>query len=243
MLKYFTSILFILLSLAAQAQEPSAEPEEEDDERPAIVDSSHQLRLGFDVSRLLFNQQQKEKQKRTSYELELDYYVKKDLYLVAEGGWGNASINYADLAYESSNIFFRAGINKSLLPRLKQNDWDMAFIGLRYGVGLTQRGNAVYTITDSTWGVVNGAVPAEKLNAHWVELTGGVRVEVVKHVFIGWNVRGKFLINAKKFRELPPYNIAGYGKGEKNSIFDFNVYLSYAIRWQKKWPDKPAKEL
>src|SRR5690606_31009242 len=97
---------------------------------------------------------------------------------------------------------------------------------LRYGLGLINRGDANYTITDSAWGTFSGSVPATHLTAHWIELTGGVRVEVAKYVFIGWNMRGKFLVNAKKFVELPPYNIAGYGKGEKNSVFDFNIYLS-----------------
>lgn len=229
MLKYFISILFLAASLSALAQND----DDEGQDNP-VADSTHQLRFGFDLSRLAFNQLYKDQEQLNAYEFELDYFLKKDMYLVAEGGWGNASLTYDDLAYQSSNVFFRAGINKSLLPRLKQNDWDMAFVGLRYGFGMINRSAAQYTITDSTWGVVSGSVPATSFNAHWIEITGGVRVEVAKHIFIGWNMRGKFMLNPNKFRELPPYNIAGYGKGEKNTIFDFNVFLSYAIRWDKK---------
>ena len=227
--------------LLATAVNASAQDVEEEEERVAIVDSAHQLRLGFDISRILFNQLQKDKEERISYELELDFYWRKDLYIVAEGGWGNASLKYPGLAYESSNVFFRAGINKSLLPRLKQDDWDMAFIGLRYGVGLINRSDANYMITDSTWGTVSGNVPGASLTAHWIELTGGVRVEIAKYLFLGWNMRGKFMLNAKQFTELPPYNIAGYGKGEKNTVFDFNVFLSYAIRWDRKHIPKPKE--
>lgn len=229
----------MLLATAVNAS--AQEDVEEEEESVAIVDSAHQLRLGFDISRILFNQLQKDKEERISYELELDFYWRKDLYIVAEGGWGNASLNYPDLAYESSNVFFRTGINKSLLPRLKQDDWDVAFIGLRYGVGLINRSDANYMITDSTWGTVSGNVPGANLIAHWIELTGGVRVEVAKHLFLGWNMRGKFMLNAKQFTELPPYNIAGYGKGEKNTVFDFNVFLSYAIRWDRKHIPKPKE--
>lgn len=208
--------------------------EEPEEERKAIVDSNNQFRFGFDVSRLWFNNVQKKLEKRISYEIELDYYWRKDLYIMAEGGWGNSSLNYTDLAYESNNVFVRAGFNKSILPRLKQNDWDIAFIGLRYGLGFINRGAANYTIEDNIWGTVSNTVPAESLTAHWAEITGGVRVELWQGVFIGWNVRGKFMLNSKKFKEIPPYFIAGYGKGEKPSIFDFNVYLSYAIRWNRK---------
>lgn len=236
MSKYFFSILFVLCAFHATAQEPATEPETEESEeqKVKIIDSTHQLRLGFDVARLVFNNMQKPLEKRTAYELELDYYWKKDLYIVVEGGWGNSSVNYSDLAFESNNVFFRGGINKSLLPRLKQDDWDMAFIGLRYGIGLINRGPATYTITDNVWGSVSNTVGPTNMTAHWMELTGGVRVELFRNMFIGWNIRGKFMINGKQFKELPPYNIAGYGKGEKGSIFDFNLYLSYAMRWQRK---------
>lgn len=235
MLKYFTSILIMLLSVVVYGQDAS---DDEDSGKSPVVDSCHQLRLGFDLTRLLYNQLQKDLQKRTSYAFELDYYTKKDLYLVAEGGWGNASISYPDLSYNNRNVFVKLGVNKSLLPRMKTDDWDLAFVGIRYGVGVIHRSNANYTITDSTWGVASGSVPAQNVNAHWIELTGGVRVEVVRQVFLGWNIRGKFMVNAGKFNELPPYYIAGYGKGEKKSIFDFNMYLCYAIRWARKHPVK-----
>lgn len=227
MLKYFINILFLLLPVAVLAQDL----EEDEPQRKVVADSSHQLRLGFDISKLVSNSLQ---DTRNSYEFELDYYWKKGVYWVAEAGWGNATLDYSYLSYKSSNSFFKIGINKSLLERLSQKDWDMAFIGLRYGMGLVQRGSANYTITDSTWGQVSGSVPATGLTAHWIGLTGGVRVELLKGMFIGWNVRGKFLLNSKKFVELPPYYIAGYGRGEKNTVFDFNVYLCYAIRWKKQ---------
>lgn len=237
MRKYFTSILLLLTSVCGFAQEV----EEEEEQRPAIVDSMYQLRLGLDLSRIYFNQVQKKFEQRTSYELELDFYWRRDLYFVLDGGFGNSSLSYGDLTYNSNNVFFRGGFNKSLLPRLKQHDWDMAFIGLRYGVGMINRSAATYSITDSSWGIFTGSAPAENMTAHWIELTGGVRVEVVKCLYLGWNVRGKFMLNAKRFSELPPYNIAGYGKGEKPSIFDFNVYLSYAMRWNRKHIQQPKK--
>ncbi len=227
MLRYFISILLMAVTLPAFAQD-------DEDSRPAVKDSAHQIRIGFDVSKVVYNQLQSDKQKRIAYEVELDYYWKKDVYWVLDAGLGNASLDYTDLSYKSDNVFFKAGINKSLLPRLKTSDWDMAFIGLRYGVGLINRGDANYTITDSTWGTSSGTIPGSSLTAHWMEITGGVRVEVVKQFFIGWNVRGKFMLNPKQFKELPPYYIAGYGKGEKSTAFDFNVYVSYAMRWAKK---------
>lgn len=227
MLRYITSILFLLLSIPAFAQD------EDTAAAPAIsVDSFHQFRIGIDISRPIINAFIKERQ---SYELEADYYHKKDLYFVAETGWGSADVTDSaqQLVYNTSNIFFKAGINKAMIARISNKDWDIAFMGLRYGVGLIQRSTATYTTYDNFWGSTTGTIPAKSYTAHWFELTGGVKMELVPGFFAGWNVRARFMLNRKSFSELPPSYIAGYGRGDKGSIFDFNFYLNYAIRWSK----------
>ncbi len=171
---------------------------------------------------------------RTGYEFTADYYFKNDVYFVVEAGWGDANINYPDLVYKSTNNFFRIGINKSLFARLSPKDWDMGFVGLRYGFASIQRSNATYTVIDSFWGNTTGSVPAQELNCHWVELSGGMRVELFKGICAGYTIRGKFRLNNNDFQLLAPVYIAGYGRGDKNSVFDFNLYISYAIRWKRK---------
>jgi hypothetical protein len=197
-------------------------------------DSLHQLRIGFDISKPLLKLLVEDSLSfRESFEFEIDHYFKKELYFVLEGGWGSGRVDYPDLKYSTKNTFFKAGINKSLLVRQGVHDWDQAFIGARYAMAFINRSDAYYQ-TDSTlfWGNTSGTIPADKMIGHWFEVTAGTRLEVWRGIFIGWNVRGKFRLNKKPFEELPPYFIAGYGKGDKKSIFDFNFYLSYAIRWQ-----------
>lgn len=191
----------------------------------------HQLRFGLDIARPIFNLAQ---DTRTSYEAELDYYFRKELYFVGEGGFGNAKYEYADLSYTISNSFFRVGFDKTLITRLGISDWDAAFLGMRYAAGFINRSEASYTIVDSLWGSVSGTIPSKSFVAHWAELVGGVRVELLKGFFAGWNVRARFLLNARSFQELSPAFIAGYGRGDKTTVFDFNFYLCYAIRWGAK---------
>lgn len=226
-LKYIFSIVLLLLSFCAFAQE------DEDDSTKAkniFVDTVAQLRLEIDVSKFVANAVGS---KRKSFEFSADYYWRKEIYLAAEGGWGSSHLDDADLNYSSTNTFFKAGINKSMLNRVLPNDWDMAFIGFRYAIGLIKRSDASYITKDSYWGTTTGTVPGQNMTAHWAELVGGVRLELYKGIYTGWTARGKFLLNKSKFKELPPYAIAGYGKGDHNTIFDFNFYLGYAIRWQK----------
>jgi hypothetical protein len=126
------------------------------------------------------------------------------------------------------------GINKSMLQRMHDKDWDMVFIGLRYAMGFIRRSDAIYTVDNQYFGNTGGTIPGTNFLAHWIEITGGMRVELYKGLCAGYNVRAKFLMNPKALKELAPYNIAGFGKGEKSAVFDFNMYLSYSIRWNKK---------
>ena len=65
-----------------------------------------------------------------------------------------------------------------------------------------------------------------------------MRVELFKGLFAGWNMRAKFLMNGRSFKDDAPLYIAGYGKGDKGAVFDFNLYISYGIRWKRTY--RPA---
>jgi hypothetical protein len=230
MLRYITNILLLLLlSATAFAQEADTT----DNDKPAVnYDSLKQLRFGVDISKPILNALIKSRQ---SYEVEVDYYHKKELYFAAEAGWGSADVTDSakTLVYNSSNVFLKAGINKAMLPRMSTTDWDMLFLGARYGIAFINRSDASYTTYDNFWGSTTGTIPAKNYTAHWAEITAGIKVELVRGFFAGYNVRARFLLNKKSFKELPPAYIAGYGRGDKGSIFDFNLYLNYAIRWPK----------
>lgn len=217
MLKYIISAALLLaaaLPAAAQGADTTLRP--------------HQLRFGIDAARVVANAVDPT---RTGYEASVDYYYKKELYLVAESGFGHSSVDYPDLAYTSSNYYVRLGLDRVVFPRLTKHDWDGLFFGARYAFAGVQRSAATYTVTDSLWGSASGSIDPHSFTAHWAELTAGIRLNLYKGFMAGWNVRGKFMLNGTTFRELPPAYIAGYGKGDKSTAFDFNVYLLYALRW------------
>jgi hypothetical protein len=191
----------------------------------------HQLCFGVDFFHPVINHLLGD---RYSYEVTADYYYRDDYYMVAEGGWGGATVNYPDLKYTTTNKFLRAGFNKSVLARTKPDDWDIMLIGFRVAMSRINRGDASYTVIDSVWGNSTGSLGTKSFSAVWAEITGGMRVELVKGLCVGWNARGKFLLNGDSFKDLSPIYIAGYGKGDRKSIFDFNMYVSYAIRWKRK---------
>lgn len=188
----------------------------------------HQFSIGYDLSSIIFNIVQPGS---SSYEIAADYALRKNIFLAAETGFGNGSIDYDHLQYQTNSYFIRVGVNKSLLDKLTKHDFDIAFIGARYGIGIGQRSKADYFIPSPFGPDIPGHTDAQDFIVHWGELTAGIRVEFWKGVYAGWNVRAKFLLNPGVFEQLAPNYIAGYGKGDKSTTFGFNFYLCYALRW------------
>ena len=246
MLKYIISILLCCAGLSASAQ--SADTLTSNDSAAVraakeikvtdTIPPLHQIRIGFDISRPITSLVNKD---FINYEAEADYLLRNELYAVAEVGAGAGKVHYDYLNYTTTNFFIRAGIDKSIFARSFITDWDMVFVGLRYGLGVIHRQEASYTYIDPIFGNTSGTTPAKNFLAHWGEVTAGVRVELFPRLSAGWDVRVKFLLNSGSFKQLPPAYIAGYGKGDRGTAFDFNFYLTYAIRWQGKAKAPPTK--
>ena len=237
-LKYiFTLTLFSVLAASAPAtvfaQSPAADTVVADTivhTKKKVDSAGRQLCIGINLVQPALNYYTAG---QYGYELEADYYLRNEFYAAMEGGWGGSTVNFSDLQYKTTNNFIRLGFNKALLARDNPRDWDMMFMGLRLGIADVDRSAATYTVTDSLWGNVAGSDHGKKFIAFWAEITAGMRVELVKGLFAGWNVRGKFMLDGKSFSDLSPLYIAGYGRGDKNTSFDFNLYISYAIRWKR----------
>jgi hypothetical protein len=232
---YFFTLIFSLCAVGsatavyAQADTTATDTTEVKVKKKDLA--GHQLCIGADIFHPIIGIWQKD---RSAYEIAADYYLRNEYFAVCELGWGSSEMNYPDLKYSTTNQFLRAGFNKSVLTREKPSDWDMMLIGFRLGAAAINRSTANYTIIDSLWGNSPGTTNGKTFGALWVEITAGMRVELVKGFCAGWNIRGKFLMNGAAFKDLAPLYVAGYGRGDKNSIFDFNMYLSYAIRWDRQ---------
>lgn len=191
----------------------------------------HQLRLGFDLARVAFNLMFPS---RRGFEIQADYALRKnDLYLAAEAGHGRGNIDYSFLQYTSQSTFLRLGIEKSFLDKVGDQDFDIGFLGFRYGIAGGSYSDVNFLVEGPFGGTAIGTEPGSNFVVHWGEIVGGIKVEVWHGIFVGWTARGKFLFNPGQFRTISPNYIAGYGKGDRTSVFDFSFYLSYALRWTK----------
>lgn len=191
----------------------------------------HQLRFGIDVLRLGLNFANPNAQ---GYNFSSDYLLRSAWYIVAEGGYGFGAIDYDNLKYNSNSFFLRIGGDKSLLVPISATDLDIVFFGFKYGIAYGQRGEVWYKINSLFGSEHTGSVEADNFFAHWGEMNFGLRTEFWKGIYAGWNFRAKFLLNGKSFAEtVAPNYIAGYGRADKSTIFDFSLFLMYSINWTK----------
>jgi len=112
-----------------------------------------------------------------TFEINSDYNLWKDAFLVLEAGYGGGKINYDNLKYQSKNGFVRLGIEKSFFDPLYNDDRDMVTLGLRYGMAIGKRGAAEYTIPNPFGGVTTAQTSEKNFFTHWGEATMGLRFE------------------------------------------------------------------
>jgi len=188
-----------------------------------------QLKFSADIGNIAYSFAD---ETRKDYQIAVDYLYKK-WYLTAETGIGKGNINYDNLKYNTNSYFIRIGGDNSLLQAISDKDFDIFFFGFRYGLAFGNRSDVYYQVPSPFGPPSEGNLPAKNFVAHWGEMTMGLKVEMWKGVFLGWNFRAKFLLNGKTFENtLTPNYIAGYGKADQTTSFGFNIYLGYAIRWK-----------
>lgn len=190
-----------------------------------------QVKFGIDVLRLGQNFIQTQS---NAFQFNVDYYLKNNTYIVAEGGFGKGTIDYEHLKYTTNSYNIKLGIDKSMIDKIGFSDLDYLFFGFRYGLAVGNISDGEYSISSILGTPTNGTIPSRNFTAHWGEMNAGIRVEMIKNWYLGWNFRAKFLLNGGTFKEgIKPVYIAGYGAADKATVFDFGIFLQYAIKWVK----------
>lgn len=185
------------------------------------------LRLGFDVSRPF--QSYWTKGDRWGGEVMGDLEVSPDVFVVAEAGWEQFKMKQPHVDYSSNGSYLRLGVDYNLLHvPTEKNDKSTLYFGLRYGFGPSSQTVNSYSI-DNYWGTSSGSFAKQNYMNHWGEVVFGMKAEVLKNLYLGWNVRVKFLFGQGDIGMPPAYFAAGYGTNDTNSNFDFNYTIMYSL--------------
>jgi hypothetical protein len=173
---------------------------------------------------------------RTGFELAADIEIKPAYYLVAEYGREEVDLTGESFEYASEGFFFRAGFDYNFLQKkIPVSNYEMLFGGLRYCYASFSHTAQNIIIPDNYFGAVGPIrVEAFDLNAHWLEVTGGIKGELFRNFFIGWSFRGRVMLFRSREDVMYPYFIPGFGAGNKKARLGFNYYFSYRIPLYRK---------
>ncbi len=193
------------------------------------------IRLGTDLISIIKTQMDSKKFNGWEMNADIDFYR---YYLTVDYGYWAKHIPFKNGNFENSGNYFRIGTDVNFL--LKDPDRNMIFLGLRYGKSTFDHQASYwqhFVIDPST-----ASTPSDKgVNAHWMELTGGLRVKIWKMIWMGYTARFKFAPRASGYRQLQPYDIPGYGVFEKKIYWGFNYQLFIKLPVRKT--DKPKSVL
>jgi hypothetical protein len=147
--------------------------------------------------------------------------------------YGYAHLNRADsgFTYQNTGTYFRLGPDVNVLSPDKDNN--TVFFGIRYARGFY---SDVLSINQQTkhWGNVQATLKNSGVQSQWVEFVGGVKIQLIKQLYIGFTGRYKFGLSLKGAGDLTPYDAPGFGTSNKTSAFGFNYHLFYRFQFRNK---------
>ncbi len=203
------------------------------------------LRVGVSVNNLL---RTVVRNNDTQYSFQADAVFGRYM-LVAE--YGRAELQRSNFAenpftYQSQGSFFRFGPDVNLLVNQAKNsfraDGDIIFFGLRFARAQVTDAMTLQTRddTEDIDGNNNAFWPSQEITTQnsnrgviWLEMTAGMKVQLYRNIFLGYNLRFKFARNFAGEPSLIPYEIPGFGPGENEESFRFDYYLIYQIPFKK----------
>jgi len=190
------------------------------------------IRIGADPGSLIYRVFS---EKRNFFEVTGDIDIDQ-FFLVADLGISTFTISEPTYRYENNGTYRRFGVDINLM----ENDpnLNVAFFGLRHGHSsfndqLDFNTDAVIH-SQTGWPNTTERVSNDNVKANWIELNAGLRIRIVKQLYMGYTIRYKMFLNVKGANDLRPYYIPGFGKNIGTSAAGFNYYISYRLPFRTK---------
>jgi hypothetical protein len=163
-------------------------------------------------------------------------YVSVDL---SEKMAASLAAGYLDYQYSQYNytylnkgFFIRAGADFNILKPKKSIGKYWGGIGLKYG--LSHFDWEVPIIRQSNyWGEASSSVPANKNWGHFLEVSPGMRAELLPHFSMGWSISLRMLLYTGTSDGVKPIYIPGFGNADKRFSTGFSYFIVWNIPYKK----------
>lgn len=232
MLKYFISgICLLLVSFSTLAQDETVEQDS------IKYQNKYGLRLGFDLGKLVRTLADND---YSGFEITGDYRLTSNLYLATELGNEEKKTETEFLKSSAQGSYIKAGIDYNMYQNWYGMD-NLIFAGLRVGYSTFEQTLDEYTIYDTNnaaWGqyTVSEGQEFTGLNATWIELIFGIKVETFNNLYLGINMQLKSRMTETEPDNFENLYIPGIGRtydsGSFGVVFGYNI--SYLIPLYKK---------
>lgn len=188
------------------------------------------LRLELDVASPLFHVLQIE----PSQSIEGGVYLNlKQRYLpLFEMGFAGLfnKISPQHSVFSADGLFFRTGLDINLLNAKKRaSNRNLVVAGFRVGASSFSYDLRHVLIEDKYWQEKRSMDYLDvQVFRWWFEALLGMKVEVFRNVYLGWNIRSKFLLKEEEPGSIHPYFIPGYGLARSGN-WAFNYTIAYSF--------------
>lgn len=220
---FFISVFFCFLSTQAQN-------EKETKKRDSIFyKERYGLMLGADLYKLARNFYDDE---YTGFEVNGDYRFTEKIWFSAELGFEETTFNQEYIDAKSSGSYIKAGANYNFYDNWIGMD-NLLYGGFRFGFATFSQDLNGYRITvrdnyfEPDFRAVNRNFSG--LNALWGEFQGGIRVEVLKNLFLGAHVQLKIMISQSELTNFENLYVPGFNRTYTDS--SIGAGLGYSIRY------------
>lgn len=255
MLKSITSIFLLLISGIAIAQDSlSVETATMDtvaiqtaSEDSTVYKQRYGLRIGIDLSKPIRSLLEDDYQ---GLELLADFRISHNVYIAGSLGNEEKTRQEDNYNFTTSGSYLKIGLDWNTYENWYGME-NIISLGFRVGASTFSQTLNSYQIynTNQYWGEIGSGIFGEDmlgeysgLSAQWAEIVLGMKVELVRNVFMGASVQLNYLINSSEAGNFPNLFIPGFNKVTDGSKFGvgYNYSISYLIPLFKG--NKPQKE-
>ena len=198
------------------------------------IRSELRLRIGIDVFQPIISQIDKD---ISGIELVSDFQIKENLYISSEIGTLSRTQQSELINFNTSGSYIKIGGDFNMYKNWSGMN-NQIYLGVRLANSLYKHNinNYILFATEQVWeeniidsGYKTGEI--KDLNAQWIEFLVGLKVQVLKNIYMGFSLRLNRLINNTPTDDFGVLFIPGFNRVTDDNIFgsSFNYTISYSI--------------
>lgn len=199
------------------------------------------LRFGADLYRIIRSRASDDFQ---GFEAVADLRIRENLFLAAEVGNEERTRQVEQVNFTTKGTYYKIGFDLNMYDNWEGMD-NHVILGLRLASSSHSQFLNSYTLLDRTpfWqdpetkittGFANRDYP--NLNAYWLEIITGFKVQLLNNVYLGLSLRLNRLLRDTVPENFDNIHIPGFNKKTEDNKFgaSFNYTLTYSIPFRFK---------